>query len=415
MLGVTRRRLIPLLLGAGSLLSSVGCDERPAAAGADASAGQWYHAHLATDDGVAIPFFLQVPGDCESGVATILNGAERLEAECRRSPVGFVIDFPVYATQLEAWFKPDGTLTGHWCRELPTGRDPILLLKAEPVSEPDRSTRFSIASEEADTDVGGAWRVEFGQTDFAKAAFVWEESGVVTGSVEVPSSYGDLRFLAGNARGSHLRLSTFDGQHAYVFEGEVEPDGTMVGEWVTHLTRIPFVAARDEDFQIPDPLARVEFTPDVKRLDLEPLQDAKFDGKGVIVEIFGTWCPNCNDHAPVLVDLYQKYQPHGLEILGLAYEYGFDAEYKERRVREFKKRHGAEWDIVIADSTLEELAMEGLDGLSPIEGVPVTIFLNRDGTVHAVYSGFSGPATGEAHQQAEALFEKLTVEILNGL
>jgi len=69
---------------------------------------------------------------------------------------------------------------------------------------------------------------------------------------------------------------------------------------------------------------------------------------------------------------------------------------------------------VITDSTLEELALEGLAGLTPIERVPVTIFLNRDHTVRATYSGFSGPATGESHGKAKAQLEKLTAEILNG-
>lgn len=174
-------------------------------------------------------------------------------------------------------------------------------------------------------------------------------------------------------------------------------------------------SATDPGFELPNPLARIAFTPDVTRLDVEPLQGSKFDGKAVIVEIFGTWCPNCNDHAPALVELHRKYNRQGLEILGLAYEYGFDREYKERRVREFKKRHGVDFDIVIADSTLEELATEGLGGLGPIQGVPVTIFLNRDYTVHAIYSGFSGPATGEAHDRAKARFEKLTAEILDAI
>ncbi|MEE8217406.1 MAG: TlpA disulfide reductase family protein, partial [Vicinamibacteria bacterium] len=120
-------------------------------------------------------------------------------------------------------------------------------------------------------------------------------------------------------------------------------------------------------------------------------------------------------HAPVLVDLYREYGPQGLEILGLAYEYTDDQGYAERRVREFKEKHGVEWDVVIADSTLEELASEGLAGLTPIEGVPVTIFVNPDGTVHAVYTGFSGPATGAAHLQAKAQFQKLTTEILDGI
>ena len=62
--------------------------------------------------------------------------------------------------------------------------------------------------------------------------------------------------------------------------------------------------------------------------------------------------------------------------------------------------------------TLEELAREGFGGLSTIEGVPVTIFVNRDRTVHAIYTGFSGPATGEAYREARAQFHRLTAEIL---
>ena len=54
-------------------------------------------------------------------------------------------------------------------------------------------------------------------------------------------------------------------------------------------------------------------------------------------------------------------------------------------------------------------------GLTPIEGVPVAIFVKPDGTVHAVYTGFSGPATGAAHREAKAQFQKLTVEILDGI
>ena len=355
-----------------------------------------------------------------SGAATILNGEERVSAECRRSPVGFVVDFPVYGTQVEAWFKPDGTLIGHWCREQPTGREPILSLTAQPVSEPDPRTRFPAESTEAETDlshaeVAGSWRMEFDLFGVAKGVFLQESSGVVTGSVEVPSEYGDMRFLAGNVRGTCLRLSTFDGQHALALEGEIKPDGTMEGELVDHDSRDPFVAERDNAFEMPDPLDRVAFTPDERRLELEPLRHSKFDGKGVIVQLFGTWCPNCNDQAPALVELYRNYRAQGFEILGLAYEYGNDLEYKQRRVREFKKKHGVEWDIVIIDSTLEELAFEGLAGLAPIEGVPVTIFLNRDRTVHAIYSGFSGPATGETHRKAKAQFEKLTAEILNEL
>ena len=249
----------------------------------------------------------------------------------------------------------------------------------------------------------------------AKGLFEQDASGVVTGTLEVPSQYGDVRFLAGNLRGTRLYLSTFDGQHAFRLAGEIKPDGTMEGEWVTSYSWEEFVAERDDDFELPDPLGRIAFKPGETRLDTAALQNEKYTGKPVILEIFGTWCPNCNDHAPLLVELYEKHRASGLEILGLAFEYSDNQEYKERRVQEFKDRHGIEWDIVLADGTLENLAVDGLSELGPIEGVPVTVFLNRDGTVHAIYGGFSGPATGDAHQEAIAQFEKLTAEILNGL
>ena len=42
----------------------------------------------------------------------------------------------------------------------------------------------------------------------------------------------------------------------------------------------------------------------------------QFAGKPLIVDIFGTWCPNCHDEAPVLEKLYQKYKDQGLADCG---------------------------------------------------------------------------------------------------
>jgi thiol-disulfide isomerase/thioredoxin len=215
--------------------------------------------------------------------------------------------------------------------------------------------------------------------------------------------------------GQEVRLSTFDGQRAFALEGTLMQDGTMEGQWITHHSRDPFVAERDDDLEMPDPLGRIPFVRGEQRLELQPLREPRFADKPVIVELFGTWCPNCNDQAPVLVELYRRYRSQGLEILGLAYEDSSEPEFRKRRVEEFKRKHGVEWDVVIADATLEDLAEVDFAGLGPIEGVPVTIFLRRDHTVHAIYSGFSGPATGKVHEEARAELERLTTEILGGL
>ena len=44
--------------------------------------------------------------------------------------------------------------------------------------------------------------------------------------------------------------------------------------------------------------------------------DPRFQGKVVIVSIAGSWCPNCHDEAPFLVELYKKYRAAGARDRG---------------------------------------------------------------------------------------------------
>ena len=42
--------------------------------------------------------------------------------------------------------------------------------------------------------------------------------------------------------------------------------------------------------------------------------------------------------------------------------------------------------------------------LDRIRSFPTTLFVDQSGTVRAVYSGFSGPATGDAHTKLKQQF-----------
>jgi len=408
------------------LLMGIACDGTPADTeplGAHESLGQheplgaqWYHAQLIGREEEPVPFFLQLPDDCEQATATVVNGEERISARCHRSESGFLVDFPVNGSQLEAEIEADGTLTGHLCRERAEGRSIVMSLAGRPIAEPDPGTRFpleaDVQTEASEMELEGTWQMEFDVWGEAKGTFVQQADGVVRGTIEVPVEYGDLRFLAGNVRGRRVRLSTFNGRYAVLVDGELMPDGTLEGTIFRNDTWDPFVAERMANVELPDPLARVRPIRDDRRLDLEQLSGPRYAGKAVVVDIFGTWCPNCGDQTPLLTELYQRHHDDGLEILGLAYEFTDNLEFKQRRIQAFRQRYDVEWEIVIAG--LAELASEGNLGLSPIEGVPVTVFVNRDGTVHAVYTGFSGPATGDAYVQLKADFERLTREIVDG-
>ncbi len=48
--------------------------------------------------------------------------------------------------------------------------------------------------------------------------------------------------------------------------------------------------------------------------------DARFQGKVVLVNVTGSWCPNCHDEAPFLAELYRKYRSQGLEVVALSFE-----------------------------------------------------------------------------------------------
>jgi hypothetical protein len=82
-------------------------------------------------------------------------------------------------------------------------------------------------------------------------------------------------------------------------------------------------------------------------------------------------------------------------------------------VAEYKAAHGVDWEIMIPSMPPEELLAVGPARLSAIGGVPVTLFINRDRTIRAIYTGFWGPATGATHQKAAATFRRLTQDIMS--
>ena len=318
------------------------------------------------------------------------------------------IDFPVFATLIEADEADDGSFSGQWCRDLPGERDCILPFHASPAPAPDPAARFG-PFETAVSSVSGEWRFEFERRGLGRGAFEQLPSGEVNGTIEIPSELGDLRFLAGVAGKDSVFLSTFDGQHALLLEGRLEGDGKMSGELlVGGGDSDPFIARRGESVSLPDPLEQVKAK---EGRALPVLRDPRFQGKAVIVEIFGTWCPNCNDLAPVLAKIHREHRERGLEVLGLAYEAIDDSDYVERRIREYKSKHGIDWEIALA-GTVEDLAEGEPSWLSGVTGVPILVFVGRDGEVRATYVGFSGPATGEAHLRAVADLEKLAADIL---
>jgi thiol-disulfide isomerase/thioredoxin len=139
--------------------------------------------------------------------------------------------------------------------------------------------------------------------------------------------------------------------------------------------------------------------------------DARFHNKVVIVAIGGSWCPNCHDEAPFLVELYRKYHAQGLEIVALDFEEP-DQLASPTRLRAFIQRYGIEYPVLLAGETSELNAK--MPQAVNLNSWPTTFFLGRDGRVRSVHAGFAAAASGEFHtrlrEDVTALLERLLAE-----
>jgi peroxiredoxin len=144
------------------------------------------------------------------------------------------------------------------------------------------------------------------------------------------------------------------------------------------------------------------------------INDLKFRNKVVVLQIMGSWCPNCMDETAFLSDYYRKNRQRGIEIIGLAYEYSTDAERSRKSIQKFNDRFNVQYTLLntgvtVSDSLRTE---KTLPELTTIKSFPTTIFLNKQGRVAKIHAGFSGPGTGIHYTEWKNEFEKTIDDLL---
>lgn len=306
---------------------------------------------------------------------------------------------------------------------------PVYVTLLEHGVKEESAERFIPVQGSSDWDVGfdvefaGRWRVNFSSSDdHAIGIFEVNENQIATGTFLTTT--GDYRFLEGRVDGPYMRLSAFDGAHAFLFHARMQEDGTIAGDfWSGNWHHETWTAVRDENATLPDAFEQTSIT------DEQALADAVFkdiDGnptrvldaldatnaKARVLEIFGTWCPNCSDAGRELVSLKEKYGDD-LGIVGLAFEVTEDFARSSQQVQRHHAHIGSDWEILIAGLSDKAKATETLGFLDRVRSYPTLIFLNADNEVQAVYSGFSGPATGEAYTKQRERFEELIERMIN--
>ncbi|MDZ7612588.1 MAG: TlpA disulfide reductase family protein [Flavobacteriaceae bacterium] len=95
-------------------------------------------------------------------------------------------------------------------------------------------------------------------------------------------------------------------------------------------------------------MTKIDFSFKDLQGNMVSLEDPRFQNKVVLIQILGTWCPNCMDETRFLADWYRKNKHRGVEIIGLAYERKPDFTYAKTRVQKMKEIMGVDYEVLIA-------------------------------------------------------------------
>ena len=272
-------------------------------------------------------------------------------------------------------------------------------------------------------DFSGKYEVKFiHEKDTTPAIGVIEQFGdSVTATFLTPT--GDYRYIGGTITNGTLKMSTFDGNHSYIFYANKLADGTLSGEFYSGKTwKESWTGVKSDNPTMPDPekltylkpgFERIEFSfPDIDG-NVVSLSDDKFRDQVVILQIFGTWCPNCMDETKFLGPWYDQNKDRGVRIIGLAYERKDDFAYASARVKKMIDKFNVHYDFVIAGTNDKAKASETLPMLNKVVAFPTTIFIGRDGNVKKIHTGFSGPGTGKYFDEYVQHFNETVNELLS--
>lgn len=351
----------------------------------------------------------------------IHNAEEKIkvtEITIARDSVNFKM--PVFDTEFKTILRHD-TLAGVWINHSKTDHNKILF-----EAYYGEKNRF-VTSLKQGQNFAGRYEVTFnpGKEDEYKAIGLFKQNAdIVTGTFLTET--GDYRYLEGVSQGNNMTLSCFDGAHAFLFFANSQkksgPADSLSGVFFAGISgQENWVAYRNDTFQLKDPESMTylknqdeKITFSFKNINGETvsLTDKKFENKVVIIQVMGSWCPNCMDETAYLARVYKQYKNKGLEIVALAYERTPDFEKAKQNVLRLKTKFGAEYEFLITGLTGSAKASESLPFLNKISAFPTTIILDKQHQVKSIYTGFSGPATGKAYEQYKKKTENLLQQLL---
>lgn len=348
----------------------------------------------------------------------LLNGEERFELKnVAIKGDSLFIPIDIYDAALAAKIEDHKSLSGTLRKNNAAPTDAVIPFKAVE----GKTYRFFETPPAANVSVHGKWDFVIGTTNGGnKTVGVFEQKGSkLTGTIL--STTGDYRYFEGSVKGDEFYLSAFSGSNPSLIKGKVNGN-ELVGELINFRGAQPIKGTRNDKAALPDAYTLTtikegttfDFTfPDAFTGKKVSLKDSKYQGKAVIVTILGSWCPNCIDEAAFLAPWYEANKNKGVEIIGLSFERKNDPEFAKTRLEVLKNKFNIGYDILFAGLADKKFAASVLPALSDVVSFPTTIFIDKNGKVTKIHTGYSGPATGVYYQEFVKEFNQIVDELLN--
>ena len=372
--------------------------------------GSWLF-ELQTNNSV-VPFIVDLNWKGQELTGVIHNGKEKINlGQLKIKKDKLIIPVQSYEITIELEVNNGKKMTGHLIRH---NKNPIsknMVTATYGIKE-----RFPIVTEIPKKDFSGRYSVTILDEDGKSSPGVLvltQKQMVIDGSLLTPT--GDYRYFEGQVIGNEFVAASFDGMFNYIIRGSII-DGNFEGTLLTNY-KLKLSGKFDPKAELPDAYAQTQIDklsfafPDVNG-KFYSLESPKLKNKPVIVQFFGSWCPNCHDEMNYLIPWYEKNHKRGIEVVALSFERSLDHDAAKMQLKKVVKQKKIPYVVLLAGSTAEEKPMDKIKGLKNFISFPTTIFLNRKHEVVKIHAGFSGPGTGEFYQKWIKEFNETTEKLL---
>lgn len=348
--------------------------------------GIWFF-ELALQD-QKIPFYLEFK---EDNKVILQNNKELINLTYSKSKTDKKIIIPIQNYDVAFELKLTGnTLRGYWIKynKSPEYKVSIFGMK---------TNRSAFPKTEKAINLPNKWKISFSDNKNGILNFTninnYPYASILTET-------GDYRFLTPKINKNNLILYGFDGYFAFFLTGILKDTNTFTGTMYAGKSfSQKFSAIADNQFKLRDADKITTYKGSLNNIKLKQLGDEVSTtlvtpGKVNIIQIFGTWCPNCIDETK-FIQSWRRSNSTEVKFKMVSFERSPNNKHAVKQLKKAKVMYGIDYPIFIGGYTKSDKVSNVFPGLENFISFPTAIYIDKKGKIRKIHAGFSGPATGK--------------------